>query len=312
MEYAPVVVFVYNRPEHTQQTLDSLASNELAEKTDVFIFCDGVKENAAPETKEKIELTRSVVKQKRNFKSLTISESQINKGLASSIISGVSSIINKYEKIIVLEDDIVTGRYFLTYMNTALELYKNEKKVWHITGWHNPTKRINMNGAFFYPLMDCWGWGTWIDRWSYFRKDPEEIVNKYSKNDIKKFNVDGLVPNKWNQVLGNLNGRNNTWAIFWYEVILSKDGLCLAPSNSLVKNIGCDNSGVHGKTSEHFEIKNDINHRIINFPETFVIDTKEFNLLKRDYKKRFRFERFKQVVKKILPLKIIELYHKYR
>lgn len=298
MSFSPVIVFAYNRPWHLEQTLDALEKNENVDKSDVFIFCDGMKNQA---DLENIKQTRLVAKKNRKFGDKIVIEHDKNLGLAASIISGVTEITNKYGKVIVLEDDIVTGKYFLEYMNKALEIYKNNPNVWHITGWHNPTNNINNTDCFFYPLMDCWGWATWKNRWQYFEKNPQQLLKTFNKKDIKKFNVDGLVPNKWNQVLGNINGRNNTWAIFWYATILNHNGLCLAPSNSLVKNIGCDNTGMHGKTTEHYDIDTDIDHKIEHFPDIISIDSKEYNSLKEDYKQRFRFDRAKQFFKALLP-----------
>lgn len=296
MNYAPIIVFLYNRPDKAEKTLNALKNNTLATESDIHIFIDGAKNDLA---KSKVKETKKVAYSVIGFKNIKIYESKKNKGLADSIISGVTEIINKYGTAIVIEDDIVTGKYFLEYMNAALEKYKDEKKVWHITGWHNPTKKKNSTDCFFYPLMDCWSWATWKDRWQYFEKNPKKIVNSFNAEQIKAFNVDGLVPNKWNQVLGNLNGRNNTWAIFWYATILKNHGLCLAPSNSIAKNIGCDNTGVHSKKSENYTITTSINNKITNFPNVFSVNEFEYNLLKNDYKKRFRFERIKQFIKKM-------------
>lgn len=296
MNYAPIIVFLYNRPDKAEKTLNTLKNNTLASESDIHIFIDGAKND---EVKIEVDKTKKVAYSVTSFKNIKIYESDKNKGLADSIISGVTKIINEYGTAIVIEDDIVTGKHFLEYMNTALEKYKNEKKVWHITGWHNPTKKINSTDCFFYPLMDCWSWATWNDRWQYFEKNPKKLVNSFNADQIRAFNVDGLVPNKWNQVLGNLNGKNNTWAIFWYATILKNHGLCLAPSNSLVRNIGCDNTGVHSKKSENYAINTSIDNKIINFPKKFSINDFEYNLLKTDYKKRFRFDRIKQFIKKM-------------
>ena len=132
MFYAPIILFIYNRPDHTRQTLEALSANTLAQESDLFIFADGAKENATSVQLEKIRETREVARSKSWCKSVTVIESEKNKGLAASIISGVTEIANKYGKVIVLEDDIVTGKYFLEFMNDALEKYAGEKKVWHI------------------------------------------------------------------------------------------------------------------------------------------------------------------------------------
>ena len=128
---APIVLFVYNRPNHTQKVIDALKNNPEAKDSELFVYCDGAKENASEIEKKQIEETRKIIRGIMGFKSVTMIESKENKGLACSIIEGVTEIVKKFDKIIVLEDDIVTSKGFLNYMNTALNIYKNNKKIMH-------------------------------------------------------------------------------------------------------------------------------------------------------------------------------------
>lgn len=301
MNYAPVVVFCYNRPDHIKKTLAALSDNLYAQYTDVFIFVDGIRNPEDSHEKSLHDAVLDVVANANGYKTKIVEVANRNQGLAKSIINGVSKVIEKYGRVIVLEDDIVTGKFFLEYMNNALERYELNKNVWHITGWHNPTLKENSTDSFFYPLMDCWSWATWADRWKHFEKNPQKLINTMSKKEIKKINVDGLVPNKWAQVIGNYKGVNNTWAIFWYATIMNHNGLCLAPANSLVKNVGFDNTGVHSTSKEKYEIPTDINHKIEIFPEKAEIDSYQYEIIKNDYRRRFRKERIKNSIGKFLP-----------
>ena len=126
---APVVIFVYNRPEHTKKTIEALAENYLAKETDVFIFSDAAKNEKATAN---VQLTRKYIESipdKNLFKSVEIIKASKNKGLANSVISGVTEIIGKFGKVIVVEDDLVTSKDFLQYMNGALEYYKNNDRL---------------------------------------------------------------------------------------------------------------------------------------------------------------------------------------
>lgn len=274
---SPIILFIYNRPSHTQQTLEALSQNTLAQNSELIIFADGPKENATKEQIEKIQETRKVAKSKQWCKSVEIRESEKNKGLAKSIIEGVTEIVNKYGTVIVLEDDIVTGKYFLEYMNTALEKYKNEKKVWHITGWRDPVKKADNNLSFFYPNMDCWGWATWSDRWQNFEKNPSKLKETFTPKMIHHMNMDGAEPGNWQQVEDNISGKINTWAIFWLATIYQNDGLCLSPTKSLVKNVGFDNTGVHCGINKYQTINDSIDYKIDNFPTELSINVKEYN-----------------------------------
>jgi len=245
-QLAPIVLFVYNRPWHTQQTIESLQKNELAQESELFIYCDAAKNESA---KQVVDEVRSYIKSIDGFKRITIIEREKNWGLADSIIDGVTTIVNQYGKVIVLEDDLVTSPYFLKFMNEALDFYQNEEKVWHISGWNYPINSDELNDVFLWRVMNCWGWATWADKWQYYEKNIDSIMTSFSKSDKKAFNLDG-VENFYSQVEANKQKKINTWAIFWYGSIFKNNGLCLNPVHTFVDNIGHDGSGVHCRNQE--------------------------------------------------------------
>ena len=312
MSCAPIVLFIYNRPSHTRQTLEALSANTLADQSDLYVFADGPKDNTTSETLEKIRQTRQVAHSRQWCKSVTVIESDKNKGLAASIISGVTEICKKYGKVIVLEDDIVTGKYFLEFMNAALDKYQDEKNVWHITGWRDPVKNVKQGDSYFYPTMDCWSWATWADRWQYFKKDVSYYQNVFTNKMKFHFNIEGSEPGNWNQIEDNASGKINTWAIFWYATLFLKNGLCLAPTKSLVRNIGLDNSGVHCGESPKQIIRDSIDFRVENFP-------KKIEITQGEYKKNVKFfknlrrgtlaARSLKSAKKMIKMPLRPLYH---
>lgn len=180
------------------------------------------------------------------FKKVTIIEHDKNLGLAVSIVKGVTEIVNKYGKIIVLEDDIVTGSNFLKFMNDALTFYEFEEKVWHISGWNYPIDLIIEDDVYLYRIMECWGWATWKKNWQYYEKNTKKIIKEFSTDDIREFNLDNSY-NGWLQVILNKYRYIDTWAIYWYATIFKNDGLCVNPVRSYVKNIGLDGSGENCK-----------------------------------------------------------------
>lgn len=248
MTLAPIALFVYNRPWHTQQTVEALKKNTLAKESELFIYSDGAKNENA---KQSVNEVQAYIDQIEGFKSVTVTKQKKNLGLADSIINGVSEIITKHGKIIVLEDDLVTSPYFLRFMNEALEFYQNEKKVWHISGWNYPLNRQGLNDTFLWRTMNCWGWATWADRWKYYEKNVDKVINEFTKEDIKRFNLDGA-ENFFGQVTANKKNKINTWAIFWYATIFKHSGLCLNPTQTFVENIGHDGSGIHCGESKAF------------------------------------------------------------
>jgi hypothetical protein len=238
---APILLFAFNRPEHTTHTLDALMRNELAAESDLIVYLDGPRNSADSEL---IKRVYQVIAGTKGFRSVVINRKTANAGLASNIIEGVSDVISKFRRVIVVEDDMVTSPKFLRYMNDALEYYSNDKKVWHISGYTEFIGIDRPNDSFLWRTMHCWGWATWADRWLHFEKNPQELVDAFTPEMIKRFNLDGC-QNFWAQVVLNANGKISTWAIFWYATIFKNNGLCISPFNSYVQNIGLDGSGVH-------------------------------------------------------------------
>lgn len=244
---APIVLFVYNRPWHTEETLKALMLNELADESVLYIYCDGPKKNTSPEDISKIKEVRQVIRKKKWCKEVAIIESDINLGLANSILKGVTDVVNKYGKIIVLEDDIVVTQDFLYYMNKSLHIFENKKNVYHINGFNNESNlQYLLDDYYFLNFMSCWGWATWIDRWSQLNLDFNYFYDKLliDENAMSRFNY-GKTLSFDNQLEANIKGEIKTWAILWYATVNFNKGLCLTPKYSLVNNIGMDGSGVH-------------------------------------------------------------------
>ena len=247
---APIVLFVYNRPWHTLQTLNSLKNNELSNESELFIYADGPNDNASVVDLEKIKETREIIKKNNWCGNVHIIESTYNKGLANSIINGVTEVINKYGRIIVLEDDLVTSPGFLRYMNDALTIYENEDRVMHISGYTCPLK-CKLPDTFFYNSTSCWGWATWKRSWKYFNNDAKYLYEKIIMNNNRNFDYKGLF-GFTKHLEDNISGKIKTWAIKWHSSVFLKNGYCLHPYPSLVNNIGHDLSGQNCVSTDVF------------------------------------------------------------
>ena len=236
---APIALFVYDRPEHTRRTLAALRANALASKSDLIVYADGPK---SPAAEQRVQEVRKLVHKTDGFANVTIVERRENHGLAKNIIEGTTDTSGRYGRVIVLEDDIVTSPMFLRFMNMSLDRYQVDKRVWHISGWNYPIDPDGLPDAFFWRVMNCWGWGTWADRWEHYTKEPHRLLEQWSGSAIERFNLDGS-HDFWGQIRANADGRLNTWAIFWYATIFEHGGLCLNPTVPYVRNIGHDGSG---------------------------------------------------------------------
>lgn len=249
MNLAPIVLFTYNRLDHTVKTIEALKKNSLASDSELFIYSDAPKNT---ESEESVAEVRSYLKTITGFKEITVREREKNYGLADSIVDGVTTIVNQYGKVIVLEDDIVTSPFFLEYMNDALELYKDEPKVMHVSGYFYPVNNSDLPETFFYNQTSCWGWGTWSRAWSHYNNDATTLLNEIkSTGRLKEFDMDGDF--KFSSTLrANIEGRQKTWAIKWHASVFLKNGLCLHPRSSFTYNTGNDGSGTHAERSSDY------------------------------------------------------------
>jgi hypothetical protein len=238
---APIVLFVYNRPWHTQQTVEALKNNDLASESELFIYSDEIKNDAERESVDKV---RKYIENIAGFKKLTVIKRDKNWGLANSIIDGVTQIVNRYGNIIVLEDDLVISPHFLTYMNEALEKYANDYRICSIHGYVYPVREA-IPETFFLRGADCWGWGTWRDGWEHFNQDGQYLLDELKRGElIHAFDFNSTY--SFSEMLqGQIKGDNDSWAVRWYASTFLADKLTLYPGRSLVHNIGNDCSGIH-------------------------------------------------------------------
>jgi FkbM family methyltransferase len=251
-QLSPIILFTYNRPWHTQQTLEALEKNDLAQESILYIYADGAKENANEEQLHKIEEVRKLIKQDWKFKEIHIIERAENWGLADNIVDGVTKIVNEYGKIIVLEDDIVTSVGFLKYMNDALDLYEHEEKVMHISGYMFPVKE-KLPETFFYNTASCWSWATWKRAWKYFDNNAQKLQSQIAEqNLIDKFNIENTY-GFYEHLKANAMGTMKTWAVRWYASFFLQDGHALHPYPSLTRNIGHDGMGENCGINTNFD-----------------------------------------------------------
>lgn len=240
------IIFTYNRPEHTAKVLEGLKGSEKP-PSKLIIFQDGIKETTDISDWEKVGEIISKVE----WCDTEIHITPENRGLADSIIAGVSYAFEKYDAVIVLEDDCVPHPKFMTYMIDGLNKYEAYKQVYSIGG--GDTWPINLTkekeDAYFCGRISSLGWGTWKDRWAQFERDY--MLLKRIRNDPESNERLCTWGNDLeNHLIGNITGQCDSWAVFWALKVIEKGGYCLMPYESLISNIGCDGTGVHSGTYE--------------------------------------------------------------
>lgn len=250
---APIVLFSYNRPVHTRKTLEALSVNELASASTLYIFSDGPKTHASPEDLNNIAETRKLINSKKWCGNVVIKEAKENRGLADSILSGITEVIETHGKVIVLEDDTVPQPGFLKFMNYALDLYNDSEQVMHVSGYIYPIEYAGNESTFFLKVMSCWGWATWQRAWKNYVHDIDYHLSHWNTEyKVKKFDIEGGAY-FFDQLIKNKEQKIYTWAVRWYSSWLIKNGITLFPSKSLVQNIGMDSSGEHCDETNSYE-----------------------------------------------------------
>jgi hypothetical protein len=245
---SPIVLFTYDRLFHTRQTINHLKENQFAKESTLIVYSD------APKNETKVNGVREVRKylsSVNGFKEKVIIERERNLGLTGSIEISIPEIIRIYKKVIILEDDLITSPFFLSYMNDALEFYQSEEKVASIHGYCYPV-RTKLPGTFFIKGADCWGWGTWERAWNFYEKDAVKLCNELKKANLEKeFNFNNSY--YYTKLLKDqTKGKNPSWAVKWYASAFLADMVTLYPYPTLIQNIGFDNTGSNPNLSKRW------------------------------------------------------------
>ncbi len=304
MSLAPIIVFNYNRPEHSLRVWEALSKNELASQSELFLYCDGPKANATDNMRSRIDIMHRLAKdfaieaeKKGLFTNVHLICKEKNKGLADSIIDGVTEIVNQYGKVIVLEDDLVTSPSFLQFMNDGLELYKDEDRVMHISAYMWP-HRGKLPETFLCDIPNSWGWATWDRAWKYYCNDSAFLYHMFEHrwNEFNKLGGDVLQK----QLVSNFKGTLKTWYVKWYAMNLLRNGLSLYPGESLIENIGMDGTGTNCSPSKAFHNKHLAGH--INVCRIPLVINKKATRAMYDfyqghwYNRRRRNKLFRQII----------------
>ena len=247
MSLAPIVLFVYNRPNHTRLTLQALRRNTLANDSVLHIYADGAKDNASETQRNRIVEVRQLIHSEQWCGEVIFHESDSNKGLYLSIRKGVTEMLKEYGKVIVMEDDLQTSSAFLSYMNQALDFYAERKSVFSISGYNYPVTRMSFPADYAYDTYVClrnssWGWGTWEDRWRQVDWNVDvydTIKNTLPMRDALNRMGDDEFEMLWQRMESGLT----IWSIQFTIAHFVNHAVAIYPVQSYVHNIGNDGSG---------------------------------------------------------------------
>ncbi len=247
MKFAPIILFVYNRADHALRTLQALSKNDLAQESELFIYADGPKLNATEEQRTKIAEVRRVIRQEQWCGKVHIIESEKNKGLANSVISGVTDVLNKHGRAIVLEDDLIVSPTFLHYMNKALDYYESYDAVMSISSDY--PQRLQPITPYLYDVFVSlrnfsYGWGTWKNKWDKVDWEMSDYETMAADSElIKAFNRGGC--DLWGMLQAQRNHLIDSWAVRFTLAHFVTHSVTIMPTQSFIQHMGLDGSGTH-------------------------------------------------------------------
>lgn len=314
---APIICFLYKRPEKASLMFESLKKNPESNDSPLYIFIDGPKDNASDEDKKKISEIVFLAQSLEGFAEKKIIVADKNKGLAASVMNGVTDVVSRHGTAIVVEEDTLLSPFFLAFMNEGLSLYKNEERIFGIGAWTYFLKYANVKSPFFFRYPDSIAWAVYERSWKKFVHDEVEIRQKLiEKNKMKAFEVFKNI-SYFNQMLSmQEKGVIDSWAIRWTATSVIHDGLFLYPNKSLATSIGSGGDDGTHDNERHFFKHVELTDEKINVPDLKIeenpqaIDAWKKFVMRDILSLNSPYRRVKNSVKELLPTSIFNLLTK--
>lgn len=262
MTYAPIAVFAFKRKDPLRSVLRDLAACPEARESSLYVFCDGPRNEGE---RGDVEAARKVAREARGFASVEVREAPANRGLAASIIAGVTEMCERHGRVIVVEDDLLLSPDFLAFMNGGLDRYRDDPRVFQVAGHQWPIRAEPGVSAQFLKLINAWGWAIWADRWREFEPNAALLAERIAamENGPSRFDLNGAFP-YYDMLQDVAAGKLNSWAIRFYATCFLRDGLVLHPARSLASHDGHDAAATHGRGNTYSS------HRPDRFPAPYT------------------------------------------
>ena len=246
MNYAPIVIPTLNRFEHLKNCIESLKNNKYADKTDLIVALDYP---PAEKYEKGWKLISEYLASLSGFNQVVVVRREKNLGAVENIKSILGYVCENYETFIFTEDDNVFAKCFLEYANKGLEKFKDDKSVESISGYSYPIcyDKNEFNVVRIQRYFSDWGFATWKDRYLEAKNIlTNEFFEKLFKN--KKLCCKLRKASKKNYIraisfIKDKNVRPYDYTNSIGQILL--DRFSIMPKETLVKNMGWDNSGIH-------------------------------------------------------------------
>jgi hypothetical protein len=252
-DFAPTGVSTYARLQHLQQTIAALQQNTLAKQSELFVFSDAPKVG----DEKKVEAVRNYLHTIDGFKQVHIIERTENNRIANNR-DNIRMLLERFGKIIFLEEDVVTAPGFLRFMNDALDFYKDDPRIFSICGCCMPVHvaKSYPHDVYILPRYGGWGDGYWADRFMFDKYIKEEDYRAfvYDRKLLKSFKArcgSDFIPMIEQEAKGMIDA-GDVKTLFW-QFKLGK--YTVYPRKSLAVNVGLDSSGEHCSKTEKYDVE---------------------------------------------------------
>jgi len=306
MKLAPIILFVYNRPDLTVEVIKSIKKNRLSKKSNLWIFSDGINKNEKDDYL-KVSCVRAIINNLQGFKNIKIIERNNNIGTYKNITSGIDRVFKTEKKAIIIEDDVLVSEFFLEYMNKSLDQYKRDSKIGsicsNIWGLQSLNNKKKLPSTFLLHHSDCWGWATWKKSWKLYSHDSRKLIKEIKHRGLeKKFNLDNVY--NYTSLLEQNIKRKRSWAVNWYASLFINNKLNLFSSLIISKNIGF---GENSTNTKQIYLSKKIKNKKVNLKRIKIEESKEgtialINSYNEIQKLAIRPNIFIRILKKLLKL----------
>lgn len=244
----PILLLVFNRPEHTRRVLTQIGKIKPAF---LYVVADGPRERNEQDVMN-CSLTREVVTSTIDWpcQVKTLFRDK-NLGCGLSPADGITWFFQQVEEGIILEDDCLPSISFFEYCQSMLAFFKEDERIMHISGnnFQNGISR-GQGSYYFSAYTHNWGWATWRNRWAVFDFEMKD----YSTDLVTSLSQSyGFKPDEilfWENCFQDVvnHNRNDIWDFRWMYSVWKNKGISVLPQINLVMNIGFGPQATHTHT----------------------------------------------------------------
>ena len=258
-----VLFLLFNRLDTTKQVFEAIRQ---AKPPRLYVAADGARTNKEGEA-EKVQAVRDYIMQNIDWEcEVKTLFREKNLGCKYAVSLAITWFFENEEQGIILEDDCLPSQSFFWYCEELLFRYKDDLRVWHISGDNFQNGTIRGKGSYYFSKFNhVWGWASWANRWKEYDVEIKSYKIFVDQNVINNLSESEQEKNYWKKVFQDVsNEKIDTWDYQWTYTVWVNSGLSILPNKNLISNIGFGADATHTTDldSQHSKIP----RQDLNFP----------------------------------------------